>query len=85
MRVTIAKDYDEMSLWAGNYVARRIIDFKPTAEKPLVLGCPTGSSPIGLYKRLIELNKIKIIMLHIILFPPCPHYDRKGMPAASDA
>ena len=57
MRVIITKDYDEMSVWAANYVAKKIIDFKPTEEHPFVLGCPTGSSPLGLYKHLVELNK----------------------------
>ena len=57
MRVIITKDYDEMSVWAANYVAKKIIDFKPTAEHPFVLGCPTGSSPLGLYQHLIKLNK----------------------------
>ena len=36
---------------------RRINDFKPTAEKPFVLGLPTGSSPIPTYKQLIKLVK----------------------------
>ena len=57
MRVIITKDYDEMSVWAANYVAKKIIDFKPTAENPFVLGCPTGSSPLGLYQHLVKLNK----------------------------
>ena len=57
MRVIISKNYDEMSVWAANYVAKRIIDSNPTPEKPFVLGCPTGSSPLGLYKHLVELNK----------------------------
>ena len=37
--------------------ANRINDFKPTAEKPFVLGLPTGSSPIPTYKALIKLVK----------------------------
>ena len=57
MRVIITKNYDEMSVWAANYVAKKIIDFKPTAERPFVLGCPTGSSPLGLYQHLVKLNK----------------------------
>ena len=57
MRVLIAKDYDEMSVAAANYVAKKINDFKPTADRPFVLGCPTGSSPLGLYQHLIKLNK----------------------------
>ena len=54
MRVIIEKDYDKMSKWAADYVAKRIVEAKPTAEKPFKLGCPTGSSPLGLYKVLIK-------------------------------
>ena len=54
MRVIIEPTYDRMSQWAADYVAKRIIEAKPTAEKPFVLGCPTGSSPLGLYKALIK-------------------------------
>ena len=57
MRVIITKDFDQMSVWAANFVAKKILDFNPTEEHPFVLGCPTGSSPLGLYKHLVELNK----------------------------
>ena len=49
MRVIIEPDYEALSKWAANYVANRIIEANPTPEKPFVLGCPTGSSPLGLY------------------------------------
>ena len=54
MRVIIEPDYDKMSQWAADYVAQRIIEFNPTADKPFKLGCPTGSSPLGLYRELIK-------------------------------
>lgn len=57
MRLIIEPDYLSLSRWAGDYVAAKIKAANPTTEKPFVLGCPTGSSPIGLYKRLIELYK----------------------------
>ena len=57
MRVIITKDFDEMSVWAANFVAKQILDFHPTEERPFVLGCPTGSSPLGLYRHLVDLNK----------------------------
>ena len=57
MRVIIEPDYKSMSQWAANYVASKIKAANPTEEKPFVLGCPTGSSPLGMYKGLIELNK----------------------------
>ncbi|HEX2984381.1 MAG TPA: glucosamine-6-phosphate deaminase [Ignavibacteriales bacterium] len=61
MRLIIQKDYDTVSKWAANYAAKRIKESNPTAEKPFVLGLPTGSSPIGMYKELINLNKKGIV------------------------
>lgn len=61
MRLIIQPDYDNLSRWAANYVASRIISAKPTADKPFILGLPTGSSPLGMYKHLIQLNKKDIV------------------------
>ena len=61
MRIIIQPDYGRVSKWTANYVARRIRDFGPTASKPFVLGLPTGSSPLGMYKELIELNKKGVV------------------------
>ncbi|MBQ8050405.1 MAG: glucosamine-6-phosphate deaminase [Bacteroidaceae bacterium] len=69
MRVIIEPDYANLSRWAAEYVAARINEAKPTAEKPFKLGCPTGSSPLGLYKHLIELNKAgKVSFQHVVTF-----------------
>ena len=57
MRVIIQPDYQSVSKWAAHYVAAKIKAANPTPEKPFVLGCPTGSSPLGMYKELIDLNK----------------------------
>jgi len=57
MRLIIRDDYEQVSDYVARYVKRRIIDFKPTAEKPFVLGLPTGSSPIGTYRKLIEYHQ----------------------------
>ena len=54
MRVIIESNYDSLSKWAADYVVKRINEAKPTAEKPFVLGLPTGSSPLGMYKALIK-------------------------------
>lgn len=59
MRVIIQKDYKLASEWAAAYVANAINKFEPTAGKPFVLGLPTGSSPLGMYRELINLNKDK--------------------------
>ena len=57
MRVIIEPDYDLAALWCANYITKSINDFGPTSDKPFVLGLPTGSSPIGVYKELAKLNK----------------------------
>lgn len=69
MRVIIQPDYQRLSQWAANYVAQKINAAKPTAEKPFVLGLPTGSSPLGMYKALIELYKAgKVSFQNVITF-----------------
>ena len=67
MRLIIEPDYAKMSKWAANYVAKKIITAQPTAEKPFVLGLPTGSSPLGMYRELIELNKRGVISFENII------------------
>ena len=57
MRVIIESDYQKMSQWAAEHVIKRINEFQPTAEKPFVLGLPTGSSPEGMYAALVKANK----------------------------
>lgn len=69
MRVIIKENYQTLSEWAANYVAGRINAAAPTPGKPFVLGCPTGSSPLGMYKALIELNKKgKVSFQNVITF-----------------
>lgn len=57
MRLIIQPNYKDMSKWAANYVANKINAAQPTAQKPFVLGLPTGSSPLGMYQELVQLNK----------------------------
>ena len=69
MRVIIRDNYTDCSAWAANHIARRINDAKPTAEKPFILGLPTGSTPLGTYKKLIELNKAgKVSFKNVVTF-----------------
>ncbi|MGI6467062.1 MAG: glucosamine-6-phosphate deaminase [Sphaerochaetaceae bacterium] len=59
MRLIIQPDYRRMTNWAAHYIVKAINDYKPTADRPFVLGLPTGSSPLGTYKKLIKMNKNK--------------------------
>jgi len=54
MRVIIEKNYNALSKWAAEYVIGKINSFKPTADRPFVLGLPTGSSPEGMYAALVK-------------------------------
>ena len=55
MRVIILKNKEEIGKWSAYYIARKILQFKPTAERPYVIGLPTGSTPLETYKELINL------------------------------
>jgi glucosamine-6-phosphate deaminase len=57
MRLIIRDDADAASSYAANYIVDRIKQFKPTRERPFVLGLPTGGSPVGIYKILVEKYK----------------------------
>ena len=69
MRVIIEPNYDLMSQWAANYVVNRINAANPTAEKPFVLGLPTGSSPIGMYRGLVKAyQEGRVSFKHVLTF-----------------
>lgn len=57
MRLIIQPDYQNVSQWVANYVAAKIIEANPSKNNPFVLGLPTGSSPLGMYRELIKLYK----------------------------
>jgi len=52
MRILVCKNYDEMSKKAAHYMMSQVT-LKPNS----ILGLATGSTPIGMYKELIRLNK----------------------------
>ena len=52
MKIIIAKDYDELSRLAADKVAN-VVRSRPE----VVLGLPTGSTPLGMYRELISMNK----------------------------
>lgn len=56
MRFIKAKDYNDLSKKAAAVIAAQLI-LKPDS----VLGLATGSSPIGLYKELIDKNTVGVV------------------------
>lgn len=69
MRVIIQDNYEQLSKWAANYIARKINLHQSSSEKPFVLGLPTGSSPLGTYDELIKLYRAgKVSFANVITF-----------------
>lgn len=69
MRLLIHNDYQMLSKWLAYYLAGKINKFHATSIKPFVLGLPTGSSPLGIYKELINLYKEgKVSFKNVITF-----------------
>ncbi|MFA5513610.1 MAG: glucosamine-6-phosphate deaminase [Sphaerochaetaceae bacterium] len=61
MRLIIQDNYDLLSRWAARYIVKKIKDYNPSSDNPFVLGLPTGSSPLGAYKYLIQMYKEKLV------------------------
>ena len=68
MQLIIENNYDAASEWAANYIATKINKHQD-AQHPFVLGLPTGSTPLGTYRKLIELyNERKVSFRNVITF-----------------
>ena len=61
MRLVILNTYDEVSEWTATYIKDRIKKFNPTADKPFVLGLPTGN-----HKSFSTLSRCFLIRWHSV-------------------
>ncbi|MCG7495768.1 glucosamine-6-phosphate deaminase [Vibrio sp. Of7-15] len=69
MRLIPLNKANEVGLWSARHIVNRINEFKPTADRPFVLGLPTGGTPLNTYKRLIELYKAgEVSFKHVVTF-----------------
>jgi glucosamine-6-phosphate deaminase len=57
MRIVIKDTKKETGKWTADYIWNKIEAFGPTADKPFVLGLPTGSSPLPIYKEWVRRYK----------------------------
>ena len=57
MRLIPLNTPTEVGKWAARHIVERINAFKPTADRPFVLGLPTGGTPLEAYKHLIAMHK----------------------------
>ncbi|MDR0376993.1 MAG: glucosamine-6-phosphate deaminase [Spirochaetaceae bacterium] len=67
MRLLIHKSAEEAGGWAAGYIADRINAFGPGADRPFVLGLPTGSSPLAAYQELIRLYQEGLVSFEAVV------------------
>ncbi|HEY9877707.1 MAG TPA: glucosamine-6-phosphate deaminase [Leptolyngbyaceae cyanobacterium] len=66
MRLIIDSD---VGAWAAAYVRQQILQFGPTANQPFVLGLPTGSTPLGMYQKLVQFHQQgELSFKHVVTF-----------------
>ena len=69
MRVIIEPTNEQGSAWAAAHIARRINAHAKSTARPFELGLPTGSTPLGTYRKLIEMCKAgQVSFANVITF-----------------
>ena len=69
MRVIIKKDQSEAGRWTASYIIEKIRDSQRAGKEKFVLGLPTGSSPLPVYRELIRSHKAgEISFSNVITF-----------------
>lgn len=58
MKLVILKNHQAIGSWVSKYLSKKITNFSPSLQKTnFVLGLPTGSTPLPLYRKLIQFYK----------------------------
>lgn len=69
MKQATFSSQEDASEYLANYIISKINAFQPTATKPFVLGLPTGSSPEGIYAKIISAYKQgKVSFKNVVTF-----------------
>ncbi len=69
MRILIHENFERLNIWTAHYIAAKIKAANPTPQNPYILGLPTGASPIGIYKNLVDLyNHGKVSFQNVVTF-----------------
>ncbi|MFD2180121.1 glucosamine-6-phosphate deaminase [Veronia pacifica] len=69
MRLIPLKTSKEVGLWSARYIVNAINKFSPTADRPFVLGLPTGGTPLNTYNQLIHLyQQGEVSFEHVVTF-----------------
>lgn len=69
MRILIHENHQLLSKWVAHFIAGKINRKNASSDNPFVLGLPTGSSPVLVYKELVNLYKEKKVSFkHVVTF-----------------
>jgi glucosamine-6-phosphate deaminase len=69
MRLIIQTEAVGVARWSAVYIARKINESADSPSKPFVLGLPTGSTPLGTYKELIQIYREgKVSFKNVVTF-----------------
>ena len=69
MRLIPLESAQEVGAWVAQRIVNKINQFKPTADRPFLLGLPTGSSPLVMYQQLIKQYQAgNVSFKHVVTF-----------------
>jgi glucosamine-6-phosphate isomerase len=69
MRLIPLENAQEVGAWVAQRIVNKINQFKPTADRPFLLGLPTGSSPLVMYQQLIKQYQAgNVSFKHVVTF-----------------
>lgn len=69
MRLIPLNNATQVGKWAARHIVNKINTFEPSADRPFVLGLPTGGTPLTTYKELIALYEAgEVSFEHVVTF-----------------
>ena len=63
--VRLVISHNDIGKWAAHYICRKILQFHPKSDRPFVLGVPTGSTPLAMYKELVRLHERNVLSFNV--------------------
>ncbi|WP_127957748.1 glucosamine-6-phosphate deaminase [Serratia microhaemolytica] len=69
MRLIPLQNTEQVGKWAARHIVNTINKFNPTAQRPFVLGLPTGGTPLEAYRHLIAMHQAgEVSFKHVVTF-----------------
>lgn len=69
MRLIPLNNEEQVAIWAARHIIDSITKFNPSADRPFVLGLPTGGTPLATYNQLIRAyQQGKVSFKHVVTF-----------------